>query len=164
MDLGPEPRILQNFIFAENLKSTTYIRPVFDVIIYLILDYFLMKIEMGDDRENMINFVQGLLDTMPLGCSPLSTWKNQEIRQEYCKTYNKTSLTTEQSQLLRNVVQEVAELAASSEIAKVKHWKKIIKKKYEKEELLAKEENGGNDELGETKGGGKMSSPFFGLL
>ena len=114
---------------------------------------------MGDERKNMINFVQGLLDTMPLGCSPLSNWKNHEIRQEYCKKYNKTSLTTEQSQLLRNVVQDVAE-AASSEIQKVQHWKKMIKEKYEKEELLArsKEENGGIDELG-----GKMS-PFFRFL
>ena len=112
---------------------------------------------MGDERENMINFVQGLLDTMPL-----SNWKNQEIRQEYCKMYNKTSFTAEQSQILRNVVQEVAE-AATSEITKVQHWKKMIKEKYEKEkeELLArsKEKNGGSDELG-----GKILSPFFRFL
>ena len=115
---------------------------------------------MGDERENMINFVQDLLNTMPLGCSPLSNWKNQEIRQEYCKMYNKTSFTMEQSQLLRNVVQDVAE-AASSEIPKVHHWKKMIKEKYGKEELLARstEENGGSDELG-----GKMLFPFFRFL
>ena len=87
-----------------------------------------MNIEMGDDRKNMINFVQGLLETMPL-----SSWKNREIRQKYCEKYNK-KLTMEQSQLLRNVVLEVA----SSELARVKEQNESSKEVGGKEDKSPK--------------------------
>jgi len=70
---------------------------------------------MGDERENMVSFVRGLLDTMPL-----SSLTQRKVREKYREKYNKTPLNTEQSQLLRNVVLEVA----SSELSKEAQQKK----------------------------------------
>ena len=57
----------------------------------------------------MATFVRGLLDTMPL-----SSLTQRKVREKYREKFNKTALNTEQCQLLRQVVLEVA----SSELTK----------------------------------------------
>ena len=62
-----------------------------------------------EERETMATFVRGLLDTMPL-----SSLTQRKVREKYREKFNKTALNTEQCQLLRQVVLEVA----SSELTK----------------------------------------------
>ena len=66
--------------------------------------------EMNDEREQMANFVRGLLEKMPL-----SSLKQRNVREKYREKYNKTPMNTNQTQMLREVVLEVAQAELSKE-------------------------------------------------
>ena len=66
--------------------------------------------EMNDEREQMANFVRGLLEKMPL-----SSLKQRNVREKYREKYNKTPMNTNQTQMLREVVLEVAKAELSKE-------------------------------------------------
>lgn len=66
--------------------------------------------EMNDEREQMANFVRGLLEKIPL-----SSLKQRNVREKYREKYNKTPMNTNQTQMLREVVLEVAQAELSKE-------------------------------------------------
>ena len=65
---------------------------------------------MDDEREQMANFVRGLLEKIPL-----SSLKQRNVREKYREKYNKTPMNTNQTQMLREVVLEVAQAELSKE-------------------------------------------------
>ena len=65
---------------------------------------------MDDEREQMANFVRGLLEKIPL-----SSLKQRNVREKYREKYSKTPMNTNQTQMLREVVLEVAQAELSKE-------------------------------------------------